>query len=1013
MRTLVVIPTYNERENLERLVSRLLALEAAVSVCVVDDASPDGTGALADALHTQHPQRVHVIHREKKLGIGSAYLDGFRYGLARGFEALCEMDGDGSHDPDDLPRLLRALEKGADAAVGSRRVAGGGVEGWGVARRLMSALATAFARATLGLATRDATSGFRAYAHHAAERLVDARFASRGYAFQEEALYRLEHAGLVVAEVPITFRDRQRGASKLGWREVAEFAHVLARLRLGRRHAVGAAAACLLVVWAAAFGIAGFKVMDRDFWWHVKAGELMVERGGLIDIEPFAHTREGLPYLATHEWLAQVVLYGVHAAGGITGVILFRSLMAALTGTFILLAGKGRRAWWLTSFVAAYAVILLQPGLMDRPQLFTFVIFAAMLALAYRELGDPRASAARMSWRTWAMVALQVAWVNAHGAAALVGIGVFGAMAIQSWADRRFALREARGYAVGLALMALALVVSPSGLGNVTYLRELLTDETISYIAEWQPRELPVYLQAYGALWLLALASLALARPARAFSAIVVAAMGGLSLTAFRHEMLFVIAAGAATVHALSRSGSLRGLGAWLGGSRARAVPVAAASLALLGAFGWHRYDAFARQDNLYGYGAFDLARGAYEFVEREGVAGKMFNTYGIGGYLEFRGYPERKVFIDGRNVDYGMDLMTRTFAAGVNPAVWQELEDRFGLTYALIDYDAAQDRKKDQYPFSDHLDLDGGWALAYLDDWVGVYLKDTDENRETIARLRYALVNPRTLDKQTVADDAAEEDLPKLEEELKRVAASAPTGYKGALALAKLYLRQGRLLEARATLQDALAVQPRRPQLYEALASAYASEEKWPEAAAAYGNMIRYAGDQYPELNYAFVADAFEKAGDGRTASRLRKKAAAQAPVMPSGATGADDPQAKDLLSQLANATQDLNDEGIAYAEAGDLAKAEQSFLDALKTDPGSPETLNNLGVLYQTKGDMERAIDHYERALASYPEYGDAHYNLATAYLSTGKKDKAREHARLAEEHGRDASAVLRLLE
>lgn len=1010
MRALVVIPTYNERDNLASVVARVLA-HGGVSACVVDDASPDGTGAVADELRSKHPDRVHVIHRPEKLGIGSAYLDGFRYGVGLGFDAVCEMDGDGSHDPADLPRLLKALGQGADVVVGSRRVKGGGVKGWGWARHAMSAGATAFARLTLGLATRDATSGFRAYSHAAAERLLDWRFVSRGYAFQEEALYRCERAGLRVDEVPIVFRDRERGASKLGWREVWEFFRVMARLRLGPpRHAL-AALACVAVVVAFSFAVAGFKVMDRDFWWHVKAGELMWERGALIGVEPFAHTREGLPYLATHEWLAQVVLYGVHALGGISGVIAFRSLMAALTGVLVLLAGKGRRLWWLTAFVAAWAVNMLQPGLMDRPQLFTFAIFAAMLALAYRELDDPRASPSRISWRLWSMVALQVTWVNMHGAAALMGLGTFGALFCQSWFTKRFGMREGRGYLAAGALMALAMLASPAGTDNVTYLRELLTDETISYISEWQARELPVYLTAYGLLWAATLPVLALVRRNRLFSLIMVAATGYLSLTAFRHEMLFVIAAASAVTYGLSHSASFSALSSRL--LRRRALAAAAFAALLIGsAYGtWARYDSFARQDNAYGYGSFEPARGAYEFVEREGIEGKMFNTYGIGGYLEFRGYPDRKVFIDGRNVDYGMDLMTRTFAAGVNPQAWADLEERYGLTYALVDYDAAAFREEDQYPFSDHLDSNGGWALVYLDDWTGVYLKDTEANREKAGRLRLSLVTPRSLDKQEAADGAKEEDLPKLEEELKRVAAAAPDGYKGALALGKLYLRQGRLLEARAVLLDALAAQPRRPQLYEALAASYEREEKWLEAAQAYGKMISYAGDQYPDLNYGHVADVFEKGGDARAAKRYRAKAAASAPAMPE-LSAQDDAQEGDLLSQLATATQDLNEEGVAYAEAGDLVRAEESFLDALKTNPSSPAVLNNLGVLYQNEGETEKAVDHYLRAIENDPEYADAHYNLATAYLALGQREEALKEATEVQRLGRDASAVLKLL-
>lgn len=232
MRTLVVIPTYNERENVGSAVARLLALgRADLAVLIVDDASPDGTGALADALAQTHPDQVSVLHRTGKLGLGSAYVQGFRAGLAAGAEIICEMDADGSHDPDALPALLAEIDRGADVVIGSRRVPGGSTRGWGAHRHLMSAGATAFARLALGLATKDVTSGFRCYRRPLVEALLKEEVASDGYAFQEETLFHCERLGARVREVPITFRDRIRGESKLSWSEVPAFFAAVVRLR--------------------------------------------------------------------------------------------------------------------------------------------------------------------------------------------------------------------------------------------------------------------------------------------------------------------------------------------------------------------------------------------------------------------------------------------------------------------------------------------------------------------------------------------------------------------------------------------------------------------------------------------------------------------------------------------------------------------------------------------------------------------------------------------------------------
>ncbi len=232
MKTLVVIPTYNERENIETIVTSILQSGlAGVSVLVVDDASPDGTGRLVDEMAANHPGRLFVMHRPAKSGLGSAYLDGFRYGLERGFEALCEMDADGSHDPAALALLIAAVEKDADVAIGSRRVRGGRVTGWGPHRHLMSWGAMTFAKIALGLSTNDVTSGFRCYRAPVAAAVLRLPIASSGYAFQEETIYYCEKMGFHVREIPIVFRDRTRGASKLSFKEVPAFFRTIFRLR--------------------------------------------------------------------------------------------------------------------------------------------------------------------------------------------------------------------------------------------------------------------------------------------------------------------------------------------------------------------------------------------------------------------------------------------------------------------------------------------------------------------------------------------------------------------------------------------------------------------------------------------------------------------------------------------------------------------------------------------------------------------------------------------------------------
>lgn len=228
---LIVVPTYDERENLEPFVQEVLHVAPLAQLLIVDDRSPDGTGALADALAARQP-RVHVLHRSGKRGLGAAYVDGFRWGLSRDFRCFCEMDADFSHAARDLSRLWAALDAGADVALGSRNVAGGSVQGWGLGRRLLSKGGSAYSRLVLGIAVRDLTTGYKAFSRQALERLDLNAVHSNGYAFQIELTYRALRAGLHVTEVPITFVDRRVGQSKMDGRIFLEAIAVVWRLRL-------------------------------------------------------------------------------------------------------------------------------------------------------------------------------------------------------------------------------------------------------------------------------------------------------------------------------------------------------------------------------------------------------------------------------------------------------------------------------------------------------------------------------------------------------------------------------------------------------------------------------------------------------------------------------------------------------------------------------------------------------------------------------------------------------------
>lgn len=229
MKTIIVIPTYNERENIMRLIPALFDLKIQeLEVIIVDDNSPDETADVAEKFREKFP--MYIIKRQRKLGLGTAYVDGFKKALALGADIIFEMDADFSHDPADVPRLIAALDTN-DLAIGSRRAPGGKVVGWGFYRHVTSYVAMTLSRVILNLKTKDVTAGFRAYRRKVLEVILQKEISSNGYAFQEEILYRVERAGFLITEVPVTFTDRKIGKSKLSSGDIWEFFKVMKRLR--------------------------------------------------------------------------------------------------------------------------------------------------------------------------------------------------------------------------------------------------------------------------------------------------------------------------------------------------------------------------------------------------------------------------------------------------------------------------------------------------------------------------------------------------------------------------------------------------------------------------------------------------------------------------------------------------------------------------------------------------------------------------------------------------------------
>jgi len=233
----LILPTYDEAENIEPIVDAALAVlrrsaPGAHGILIVDDGSPDGTGEIADRIAAAH-DAVEVLHRPEREGLGPAYLAGFAHALQHGAAFVMEMDADFSHDPADLSRLLAAART-ADLVLGSRYVAGGGVTDWGAGRRLVSRGGSLYARLVLGMKVYDLTGGFKCFRREVLEAIDLPSVRSRGYAFQVELTHRAVRAGFRVVEVPIVFRERIRGSSKMTWRIAAEAAVLVPKLRFGR-----------------------------------------------------------------------------------------------------------------------------------------------------------------------------------------------------------------------------------------------------------------------------------------------------------------------------------------------------------------------------------------------------------------------------------------------------------------------------------------------------------------------------------------------------------------------------------------------------------------------------------------------------------------------------------------------------------------------------------------------------------------------------------------------------------
>jgi tetratricopeptide (TPR) repeat protein len=616
--------------------------------------------------------------------------------------------------------------------------------------------------------------------------------------------------------------------------------------------------------------LCAFKVDDVDVWWHLKAGELMVRTGAWIETDPFAYTREGQPYSATYEWLAQIILYLVHSAGGATALIALRTTLVALT--FFLLALINRPALWIALPIALLGAARVLPSLTERPHLFTYALLAAFLLMATRILdagGRPTRRDAIV------FLVLEVLWVNLHGGAALVGVAVWGALLLQVAWDARFSDRKGpaeAGHHVRLPLLifgglVLAQFAFPTG-SSLTYLYGTATDQTRSFIAEWQPRAWGPYFRDLAPWWVATLLAIVLVRRKAVFSLATLLAFGGLSWTAYRHEALFVMAATGVLMYQWRWSDASARAGAWLVGRVWRAGVILSLVYVLAGVSVYRAWEIFGRYFQTYGYGSLEMAGGAAAFLDREGISGPMFNTYDLGANLLYRG---RKVFVDTRNVDYGYPFLQRLFEAANDKDVWNGLDRDYRFTHAVLWY--APFVESPPIPYVRHLEPDPAWALVYLDDLTAVYLKRTGE-AAAIARHQFRLVTPLDLYSGDVITRTPRAGYAELERELIRLAAAAPNSIQARLLLAQVYTLVNRYDDALTLLRGTMATAPRAYRPHALLAAWYARQDRWADAGREFETAIDLAGDTAVRFDYHYVAEVFEKAGDPAKAAAYRRRA-------------------------------------------------------------------------------------------------------------------------------------------
>lgn len=602
---------------------------------------------------------------------------------------------------------------------------------------------------------------------------------------------------------------------------------------------------------AAAASFFWFKILGLDFWLHVKLGEVIFQTRSLPATDPFSFTLAGQPLQTHYEYLSQIVFYLLFNLGGPTGFIVFRMASAIAVGALLL--GINKKNLWPNLLLVLWGLDATRPGFVDRPQIFSFLFFTIQLVLAFRYLDEPSTNSKKNLLLT-AMVAVQWLWANFHGGGHTLGFLIYGSLAAQLFYARSQHpagdTTDPRRVILFGATMVAVSFLTPNTYHSYEFLFQLLGESSNTLIREWRVKPLPEYVRDVGIFWAVSIGALLLRRKSVLFNGLILTVLGVASFRMQRLEVLFVIGALGVALYQLRHMESYQSLftSLWTRRPATTALTALATSVALYAWVNAHGLNELRRL-NLRGFGVSAHAQGACDFLDRENLLGKFFNNYDIGAYLIYRGYPRRKVFIDGRNADYGAAFTEQAVRAGSDPALWADLDQTHGFTGAVVDFIGIGNPN---LPYVSHLDRNPLWALVYVDDWVAVYLKRIPENSTALERLAYKELSVTNLEFGRVSN----------EQELRRQINEAPRSIKGRIVLAHLFLKTGRADEALGLAREAQGIHPYLHNVHELLGMAYAAQGQWTEAGRSFERAIALSPKNSPPINYAYIADIFARAG-------------------------------------------------------------------------------------------------------------------------------------------------------